>query len=112
LFVFQPGYTQDGHKALDGFISHLLESTPHPGRLDEMEAPVDFKAWLMKYSSRLSEEVGAVRKRGMDGVNPRFILRQWVLEEVVAKVEKDATSRRRILAKVLKVRFHGHSVAA
>ena len=48
----------------------------------------------------------------MDGVNPRVMPRQWVLEEVVAKVEKDATSRRRILAEVLRVRFHGHSVAA
>jgi uncharacterized protein YdiU (UPF0061 family) len=88
-----------------------------------MGAPADLRAWLTKYSSRLSKDreewgsssqegVDAARKRGMDGVNPRFMLRQWVLEEVVAKVEKDATSRRRILAKVFRVRFHGRSVAA
>jgi uncharacterized protein YdiU (UPF0061 family) len=41
----------------------------------------------------------------MNGVNPRFVLRQWVLEEVIAKVEEDAVSGRRILAKVLKVRL-------
>ena len=36
----------------------------------------------------------------MDEVNPRFALRQWVLEG--AKVEKDVTGGRRILAKVLR----------
>jgi hypothetical protein len=48
----------------------------------------------------------------MDGVNPRFALQQRVLEGVIAKVEKDATGGRRILARVLRVRFYGRSVAA
>jgi uncharacterized protein YdiU (UPF0061 family) len=122
LSSFRPGYVQDDNKTLDAFISHLLESTPHPEKLDKVKASTDFKVWLTKYSSRIledreewgsgsQEEVDAARKREMDRVNPRFVLRQWVLEEVIAKVEKDATSGRRILAKVLKVRFRGHSVA-
>ena len=121
LSAFRPGYIQDDHEALDAFISHLLESTPHPERLDKAKASTDFKMWLTKYSSRIledreewgsssQEEVDAARKRGMDEANPRFVLRQWVLEEVIAKVERDATSGRRILAKVLKVRFRGHPV--
>ena len=116
LSAFRPGYIQDNEK-LDAFISHLLESTPRPERLDRERASADFKAWLAKYSDRIleereewgsisQEEVDALREEEMNRVNPRFVLRQWVLEEVIAKVEKDAVSGRRLLAKVLEVRLH------
>jgi len=36
-------------------------------------------------------------------VNPRFVLRQWVLEEVIKKVEKDPDSGKKILGKVLQM---------
>ena len=36
-------------------------------------------------------------------VNPRFVLRQWLLEEVIRRVERDSTSGKRVLAKVLHV---------
>ena len=117
LSAFRPHYTQGNDEKLHGFISHLLESTPRPAKLDKVKAPADIRAWLIKYSNRISkeraewgsgfeEEVNALREKEMNGANPRFVLRQWVLEEVIAKVEKDAVSGRKILAKVLKVRFH------
>jgi len=116
LSTFRPSYTQGDDEKLNTFISRLLGSTPHPEKLDKAKASADFKAWLANYSSRISkerdewgpgsqEEVDMVREKEMDGVNPRFVLRQWVLEEVIAKVEKDAVSGRMILAKVLEVRF-------
>jgi uncharacterized protein YdiU (UPF0061 family) len=122
LSAFRPGYIQDNGEKLDDFISHLLESTPRPEKLDRAKASTDFKAWLTKYSDRIlkereewgstsQEEVDALRQKEMNGVNPRFVLRQWVLEEVIAKVEKDSVSGKRILAKVLKVRFRDHLVA-
>ena len=121
LSAFRPGHIQDNEK-LDGFISHLLESTPRPEKLDRVRASADFKAWLTKYSDRIleereewgsisQEEVDALRQKEMNGVNPRFVLRQWVLEEVIAKVEKHAVSGRRILAKVLEVRSRNRLVA-
>lgn len=117
LSAFRPGYVQDDGEKLDAFISHLLESTPQPQKLDRVRASADFKAWLTRYSNRIleereewgpisQEEVDALREKEMDEVNPRFILRQWVLEEVITKVEEDSVSGRRILAKVLKVRLH------
>jgi len=120
LSAFRPGYIQDNDEKLDVFISHLLESTPR--KLDKARASSDFKVWLTKYSNRISEEreewgstsqqeVDALREKEMNGANPRFVLRQWVLEEVIAKVEKDAVSGRRILAKVLKVHFLNHLLA-
>ena len=122
LSTFRPGHIQDNGDRLDGFISHLLESTPRPEKLDRVRASADFKAWLTKYSDRIleereewgsisQEEVDTLRQKEMNGANPRFVLRQWVLEEVIAKVEKDAVSGRRILAKVLEVRSRNRFVA-
>ena len=122
LSAFRPGHIQDSGEKLDGFISYLLESTPRPEQLDRVKASADFKAWLTKYSDRIleereewgpisQEEIDALRQKEMDGVNPRFVLRQWVLEEVIEKVEKDAVSGRRVLAKVLKVSFRGCLIA-
>jgi len=122
LSAFRPGYIRGNDEELDAFISHLLESTPRPEKLDKVRASADVKACLAMYAGRISEEredwggnsqeeVDALREKEMNGVNPRFVLRQWVLEEVIAKVEKDAVSGRRILAKVLKVRFRNHLIA-
>jgi serine/tyrosine/threonine adenylyltransferase len=61
------------------------------------------QAWL---SDNVSEDNWLQKRRKeMEAANPRFILRQWVLEEVIAKVEKDPISGRRVLAKILEVRF-------
>jgi uncharacterized protein YdiU (UPF0061 family) len=39
----------------------------------------------------------------MKNVNPRFVLRQWVLEEVIATVDKDNIAGRAALMKTLEV---------
>ena len=44
------------------------------------------------------------RERAMRSVNPRFVLRQWVLEEVIKSVEGDVGEGRRVLGKVMQVR--------
>ena len=119
LSVFRPGYTKDSEQELNAFISLILKSTPRPEKLDQAKASADFKVWLTKYSDRILEEreewdgssqdeIDLIRGKQMNEVNPRFVLRQWVLEEVIAKVEKDAVSGRRVLAKVLEVRIRCH----
>jgi len=45
------------------------------------------------------------REEEMRGANPRFVLRQWVLEEVIKRVDEDWESGKGILAKVLEVRI-------
>ena len=45
----------------------------------------------------------AERERAMRAANPRFVLRQWVLEEVIRRVEADADSGKRVLAKTLQL---------
>jgi uncharacterized protein YdiU (UPF0061 family) len=76
----------------------------------------DWTQWLNKFSIRIEEDKTsstetaegsegwhAQRTKEVLDANPRFILRQWVLEEVIAKVEADPVSGRTILAKVLEV---------
>jgi len=41
------------------------------------------------------------RKKEARLANLRFVLRQWVLEEVIAKVEADAQNGRHVSAKVM-----------
>lgn len=68
-------------------------------------------AWLEKYAVRILEDQDegwtpgglADRERTMRTVNPRFVLRQWVLEEVIAGLEKDAEKGRSVLVKALEV---------
>ena len=49
----------------------------------------------------------ASREKAMKAVNPRFVLRQWVLEEVIGDIEKagedDLSVARKVLARVLDV---------
>lgn len=44
------------------------------------------------------------RTREMRSKNPRFVLRQWVLEEVIRKVEEDSKEGKKVLAKIMHVR--------
>jgi serine/tyrosine/threonine adenylyltransferase len=78
--------------------------------------------WLEKYAQRVMREREAWMKRVtensdntnadawekereayMRSYNPRFVLRQWVLEEVIKKCTKDTNVGKRILAKVMGV---------
>jgi uncharacterized protein YdiU (UPF0061 family) len=73
------------------------------------------KDWLEKYAVRIESEKEEWVSASSDGdwqaqrekdarlANPRFVLRQWVLEEVIAKVEADAQNGRYVLAKVMQV---------
>lgn len=78
-------------------------------------ASTQWKDWLEKYAARIESEKEewvsassdgdwqAQRKKDARLANPRFVLRQWVLEEVIAKVETDAENGRCVLAKVMQV---------
>ena len=74
----------------------------------------DWKKWLETYRTRIESDADEwasegdmwveKRRQAMLDANPRFVLRQWVLEEVIKAVEKDRKTGRRVLAKVLEVR--------
>ena len=106
----------------DAFIDTLLRFTSTGDMPQRDEASKQWKDWLEKYAARIESEkeewVGessrgdwqAQREKGARLANPRFVLRQWVLEEVIAKVEVDARNGRHVLAKVMQVSFRFTSV--
>jgi serine/tyrosine/threonine adenylyltransferase len=100
--------------ALENFISDLLSLSPEAQSIDHAKATQDWMAWLEKYAERVlserdqwaaGEDWDAEREAAAKAANPRFVLRQWVLEEVIRKVEEDAESGKKVLAKVLQVRM-------
>lgn len=104
--------TAEGQSPLEHFLSGVLSGTPEPERLDRAQAVREWRAWLEAYAARIGGERGewgadadAEREAAMRSANPRFVLRQWVLEEVIQRVERDPESGKRVLAKVLKVRL-------
>jgi uncharacterized protein YdiU (UPF0061 family) len=104
--------------SLDSFIDTLISSTSGAiGALERDVASERWRKWLEKYAACIERDkdewVGAdsegdwqaQRENATRLANPRFVLRQWVLEEVIAKVEAGTDSGRSVLAKVMQVRF-------
>jgi hypothetical protein len=111
LCNFRPTMLEE-RDALDAFIGELLTFRLDP--LDSKEASKEWSAWLEMYAARIENEkdmwavesdVGEVREAEMRAVNPRFVLRQWLLEEVIKIVESDHETGKRVLRKVLHVRL-------
>lgn len=94
---------------LESYISELLSNSVDQ-KLDKANATTQWMAWLDKFQERIESEKdlwdSPEDEREVEGknANPRFVLRQWVLEEVIAKVAKDHSKGKRLLAKVLHVR--------
>ncbi|KAF7330454.1 hypothetical protein MVEN_02484400 [Mycena venus] len=115
LTAFRPGMLPSGSDAdsiskadLDKLIDRLLTLTPDGAPKDRAPATEEWRKWLGVYAQRIEsergewgEEMDAERARAGRAVNPRFVLRQWLLQEVIAVVEKDSVRGRRVLAKVL-----------
>lgn len=131
LARFRPGWMKEEAKTasvaaednadapLAAFLARLLAQAPDQERLDRACASKELIAWLEVYAQRVEGEaeewttddsakdqvdVDEQRERAALAANPRFVLRQWVLEEVISRVEADAVGGRRVLAKVLHVR--------
>ncbi|KAF8626131.1 hypothetical protein AX15_005078 [Amanita polypyramis BW_CC] len=99
---------EDGSPALQDLIKRILAVTPYPERMDVGQATQELMEWLDKYATRIESEkdewgtdLDGEREKAAKTANPRFVLRQWLLEEVISKVGKDVDSGKRALAKVL-----------
>jgi len=113
-------------KVLENLVPAPTSSSSKTG-LQDSEALLDLgrkevKTWLDNYAHRIMNEKEAwvqklsgkeenpnddmwekERRDSMLRFNPRFVLRQWVLEEVIKKVEQDPYKGKRILAKVMEM---------
>ena len=97
---------------LHQFIMKLLATSVEQERLNHGVATSEWLGWLERYAARIEDEraewtgstdVDSARATEMRGANPRFVLRQWVLEDVIKRVERDSDSGKRVLAKVMHV---------
>jgi len=113
LLDFDPAWDMKGAE-IDVYVARLLTATLDANTVRRDEAIRQWKDWLRKYAERINAEIleglwgdtekaKEERKESMRLVNPRFVLRQWLLEEVIRRVERDSTSGKRVLAKVLHV---------
>ncbi|KAG8835220.1 hypothetical protein FRC17_004782 [Serendipita sp. 399] len=115
LSRFTPQLMGEAYASQFEFFLLSLDATSQCAKVGEStEAPAElWRRWLQKFANRIEEEREEwsnsdadwldAREKYMLSVNPRFILRQWVLEEVIKKVEADAVSGRKVLAKVLQM---------
>jgi uncharacterized protein YdiU (UPF0061 family) len=119
LCDFEPEMVKDEAK-LNAFIERLHRGTPDASLVDRAAATQAWKEWLTAYAIRIEAEQDAwtaqsngwiaSRAEEMRAANPRFVLRQWVLEEAIKRVERDPESGRRVLRKVLHVSRSSSSV--
>lgn len=126
-----PASSSSDAEALDAFIAELAANS-HEARADDEALVSDWRRWLEKYAARArgelaegfwtssdsinskgnteaeaeAEDAWTAREKEMRDVNPRFVLRQWVLEEIIKRVQDDPGTGKRALAKVHQVRRH------
>ncbi|KDE03092.1 hypothetical protein MVLG_06389 [Microbotryum lychnidis-dioicae p1A1 Lamole] len=85
------------------FSKYLDLILPSDSKLIPTNARVDWTNWFDRYARRLSAEgelSPSERRKAMDGVNPRFVLRQWVLEETIERLahqDPDLSGLERVL---------------
>lgn len=80
------------------------------GKADEPEARKKVADWLEKWRARVVEDWGEgeeaeeARIKAMKAVNPNFIPRGWILDEVISRVEREG--EREVLNRVITMATH------
>lgn len=105
LCAFDPVRAGEENKYTRVFAAELIGECTMDMRAEDVEGAVgQVEGWLTVYARRLTdaEEVSAwgggdewVKKRqtAMEQANPRFVLRQWVLEELIAQLEETGVEK-------------------
>lgn len=106
------------------FIQQLLDNVSPTDRqmVNTDSARKEWEEWLERFKGRIQEDqmfckddagnvssavslddLYELRVKEAKKTNPRFVLRQWVLEEIIKRVESDPEKGKRQLAKVMHV---------
>ncbi|XP_060016689.1 protein adenylyltransferase SelO-like isoform X3 [Lagenorhynchus albirostris] len=128
-----------GDDDLIAFLLHLMEKTEADftmtfrqlseitqSQLQELSIPQQFwalkmiskhklfPAWVSQYLLRLKSNVNdsdSERRKRMTTVNPRYVLKNWMVESAVQKAERNDFSEVHLLQQVLRRPFQKHSAA-
>ncbi|XP_044280694.1 protein adenylyltransferase SelO-like isoform X2 [Varanus komodoensis] len=82
--------------------------------LQDLANHKDFSSWVTMYLLRLkrhSNDSDAERSRRMTGINPRYVLRNWMAESAAQKAARNDFSEVRLLQRVLQHPFQMQKVA-
>ncbi|XP_077100289.1 protein nucleotidyltransferase YdiU-like isoform X2 [Siphateles boraxobius] len=87
-------------------LSRLQKGSIAPSlwALSDLSSHKHFRDWVQLYSQRLSRVISdsdAARRHRMQGVNPRYVLRNWMAESAIRKAEKNDFSEVALLQKTL-----------
>ncbi|TKC48337.1 hypothetical protein EI555_016292, partial [Monodon monoceros] len=128
-----------GDDDLIAFLLHLMEKTEADftmtfrqlseitqSQLQELSIPQQFwalktiskhklfPAWVSQYLLRLKSNMNdsdSERRKRMTTVNPRYVLKNWMVESAVQKAERNDFSEVHLLQQVLRRPFQKHSAA-
>ncbi|KIK62404.1 hypothetical protein GYMLUDRAFT_41842 [Collybiopsis luxurians FD-317 M1] len=118
LSFFDPSQSGINESYVSTFIQKLLSNISPTELLmvNVDSAKKDWEKWLAKFQERIEqdqegwkvsegavalEDVYKLRIEAAKQANPRFVLRQWVLEEIIKRVEVNQEKGKRQLAKVM-----------
>ncbi|KAI9742447.1 MAG: hypothetical protein M1818_003981 [Claussenomyces sp. TS43310] len=97
--------TEDGREEAAGIFFHHEGVT---GMTSEEDARKRLGRWLEKWKARVVEDWGegqdGARQAEMRRVNPKFIPKSWILDELIKRVEKGG--EREILDRILNMASH------
>ncbi|KAI5993036.1 hypothetical protein EDD15DRAFT_2114228, partial [Pisolithus albus] len=83
----------------------LLGGTSEPELVHTSRATEEWLVWLDTYAARIESEKTScewgeeAREMAAMAANRRFVPRQWLLEEVIKKVEHDLATGKRVLGR-------------
>jgi uncharacterized protein YdiU (UPF0061 family) len=114
LCAFQPSMLKDERTAdLEAVLDRMVETAKPNKRSEGKDA---LKPWFKQYASVIEQDRALWESAGdkweesrsaeMRGVNPRFVLRQWLLEETIKKLEHGSgLARRKLLGDIMHVSY-------
>lgn len=117
LSSFKPSHL---HPSITEGLDDLMDRFVATTKADKRdEAKKSLLPWLKVYAERVSSEKASwqgedgdweeARCREMRRQNPRFVLRQWLLEETIKKLEHGSgLPRRQVLSNIMKVSAVAH----
>ena len=75
-------------------LADIRQSTPEARLRDEVVHLAALDEWLGRYRQRLAQEgrTDEERKQAMDGVNPKYVLRNYLAQLAIAAAEQNDTS--------------------
>jgi uncharacterized protein YdiU (UPF0061 family) len=115
LCAFQPSMLKDDRSVDFEVVLDRIVETAKPNKRSEGKDAL--KPWFKQYAAAIEEDralwesVGdkweELRSAEMRAANPRFVLRQWLLEETIKKLEHGSgLARRKLLGDIMHVSPH------